>query len=79
VRILLTLFILLNFLYAEQRPKIALVLSGGGAHVGVLKVLEAKKIPIDLIVGTSIGAFVGGLYAAGKTPEQIEDMLVNTD
>lgn len=83
MKILLTLFILLNFLYANGRPKIALVLSGGGArggaHVGVLKILEAKKIPIDLIVGTSIGAFVGGLYAAGKTPEQIEYMLVNTD
>jgi len=83
MRILLTLFILLNFLYADSRPKIALVLSGGGArggaHVGVLKVLEEKKIPIDLIVGTSMGAFVGGLYAAGKTPEQIENMLVTTD
>jgi len=44
-----------------------------------LKFWKLKKIPIDLIVGTSIGAFVGGLYAAGKTPEQIEDMLVNTD
>jgi NTE family protein len=70
-------------MYAQDRPKIALVLSGGGArggaHVGVLKVLEEKRIPIDLIVGTSMGAFVGGLYAAGKTPEQIENMLVNTD
>jgi len=83
MRILLTLFLLLNFLYASERPKIALVLSGGGArggaHVGVLKVLEEKHIPIDLIVGTSMGAFVGGLYAAGKTPDEIEKMLVNTD
>ena len=83
MRILLTFFLLLNFLYAAERPKIALVLSGGGArggaHVGVLKVLEKKQIPIDLIIGTSMGAFVGGLYASGKSPEYIENMLVNTD
>lgn len=83
MRILLIFFILFNFLYANDRPTIALVLSGGGArggaHVGVLKELEAKKIPIDLIVGTSMGAFVGGLYAGGKTPQEIEEMLVSTD
>jgi len=83
MRIFLTLLTLLNFLYANQRPTIALVLSGGGArggaHVGVLKVLEEKKIPIDFIVGTSMGAFVGGLYASGKTPYEIEKMLISTD
>ena len=83
MRILLIFFILSNFLYANDRPKIALVLSGGGArggaHVGVLKVLEAKNIPIDFIVGTSMGAFVGGLYASGKSPWYIEKMLVSTD
>jgi len=79
------LFLLLNSLVfaTQQRPKVALVLSGGGArggaHVGVLKVLEEKKIPIDLIVGTSMGAFVGGLYASGKTPDEIEKLLVTTD
>ena len=70
-------------LFAQQRPKIALVLSGGGArggaHVGVLKVLEENRIPIDMIVGTSMGSFVGGLYASGKTPQEIEDMLVHTN
>jgi len=49
------------------RPKIALVLSGGGArglaHVGVLKVLERERVQVDLIVGTSMGAIIGGLYA----------------
>jgi NTE family protein len=61
---------------ATQRPKIGLVLSGGGArglaHVGVLKVLERERIPVDLIVGTSMGAIIGGLYASGMGADQIE-------
>jgi NTE family protein len=79
------IFLVLCFslvLQAGQRPKIALVLSGGGArggaHVGVLKVLEKNHIPIDLIVGTSMGSFMGGLYAAGKSPEEIEKILLDT-
>lgn len=59
-----------------QRPKIGLVLSGGGArgfaHIGVLKVLEENNVPIDYIVGTSMGSIIGGLYATGITPEEIE-------
>jgi NTE family protein len=59
--------------------KVALVLSGGGArgaaHVGVLKVLKEMHIPVDLIVGTSMGSIVGGLYAAGWEPDEIEEML----
>lgn len=83
MKILLIISILFTaILSAKDRPKIALVLSGGGArggaHVGVLRVLEEKKIPIDLIVGTSMGAFVGGLYAAGKTPDEIGLMLTST-
>jgi NTE family protein len=58
------------------RPKICLVLSGGGArgvaHVGVLKVLEEMRVPIDCIVGTSMGSIVGGAYAAGVSPETME-------
>src|ERR1700678_3573784 len=58
------------------RPRICLVLSGGGArgmaHIGVLKVLEELKVPIDCIAGTSMGAVVGGLYASGMTAAQIE-------
>lgn len=61
------------------RPCVALVLGGGGArggaHVGVLQQLEAQQIPVDIIVGTSIGAFVGGLYAQGHSPEEIEQIL----
>lgn len=58
-----------------QRPRIGLVLSGGGArgaaHVGVLEVLEEAHIPVDFVVGTSMGAIVGGLYAAGSSPAEI--------
>jgi len=80
----LFVFVILTIsIFAADRPKIALVLSGGGArggaHVGVLKVLEEKNIPIDFIVGTSMGAFVGGLYASGKTPKEIEKLLTTTD
>jgi len=73
----------LTLLTAAERPKIALVLSGGGArggaHVGVLKVLEENRIPVDMIIGTSMGSFMGGLYAAGKTPKELEQILVTTD
>jgi NTE family protein len=60
-----------------RRPKIGVVLSGGGAkglaHIGVLKVLEEGEIPIDSIVGTSAGAFIGGAYASGiSIPQMIE-------
>ncbi|MBN1384526.1 MAG: patatin-like phospholipase family protein [Elusimicrobia bacterium] len=61
-----------------RRPKIAVVLGGGGArglsHIGVLKVLEENKIPIDIIVGTSAGALVGGLYASGMDISEIENI-----
>jgi len=60
---------------AQGRPRIGLVLGGGGArgaaHVGVLKVLKEMRIPIDCIAGTSMGAIVGGLYASGLSPEEI--------
>lgn len=58
-----------------ERPRIGLVLGGGGArgaaHVGVLQVLEEMNIPIDCIAGNSMGAIVGGLYAAGLSPQEI--------
>jgi NTE family protein len=58
----------------QKRPKVVLVLSGGGArgsaHVGVLKVLEEYHVPVDLIVGTSMGSIVGGLYASGIGPQR---------
>jgi len=62
-----------------QRPKIGLVLSGGGArgaaHVGVLKVLHELRIPIDLIAGNSMGALVGGNFAFGYSPEELQEVL----
>lgn len=61
---------------ASSRPRVGLVLSGGGAlglaHVGVLKVLEELHVPVDYVAGTSMGAIVGGLYAAGYSPDEIE-------
>jgi NTE family protein len=63
----------------EQRPRIGLVLSGGGArgaaHVGVLKVLDEMRVPIDAIAGTSMGAVVGGLYATGMSAADIEKLI----
>jgi NTE family protein len=65
------------------RPRICLVLSGGGArgmaHIGVLKILEELKVPIDCIAGTSMGAVVGGLYASGMTAQQIESTIRSVD
>jgi len=66
-----------------DRPRIGLALSGGGArgasHIGVLRVLERERIPIDYIAGTSMGAIVGGMYASGMSPEEIEAQLVAVD
>ncbi len=66
-----------------RRPKIGLVLSGGGArgtaHVGVLKELEAARIPIDVITGTSMGAIVGGLYASGMSAAELEKRVLEMD
>jgi NTE family protein len=66
-----------------RRPKIGLVLAGGGAlgmaHVGVLKVLEANRIPVDIITGTSMGSIVGAAYATGCTVPEMEGVLFDTD
>jgi NTE family protein len=65
------------------RPRVCVVLSGGGArgmaHVGVLKVLEELKVPIDCIAGTSMGAVVGGLYASGRSAHDIETTIRSLD
>ncbi len=66
-----------------HRPRIGLVLSGGGArglaHVGVLQALEEQRIPVDAIAGTSMGAVVGGLYASGKTAAEIDTFMRGID
>lgn len=65
-----------------ERPVVALALSGGGvrglAQIGVLKAFVENNIPIDVIVGTSMGSIVGGLFAAGYTVEQLDSIAVNT-
>lgn len=67
----------------KRRPSIALVLSGGGfrgmAQIGVLKVLERHHIPIDYIVGTSIGSYIGGLYSSGYSASELEDIVLSED
>ncbi len=66
-----------------QRPRIGLVLGGGGArgaaHVGVLEALEELRIPIDCVAGTSMGALVGGAYAAGVSPAHMKARIAATD
>ena len=68
---------------STPRPKIGLALGGGGAkgfaHISVLKLLEENNIPIDYIAGTSMGAIIGGLYASGLSPEEIERRLTAVD
>jgi len=66
-----------------SRPRLGLVLSGGGArgiaHIGVLKVLEELRVPVDCISGTSMGSIIGGLYAYGLSPEEIERWVTTVD
>ena len=67
----------------SARPKVCLVLSGGGArgaaHIGVIELLEEMHIPIDCITGTSMGSIVGGLYASGMSTEEIKKTLSAID
>ncbi len=81
---LLAFLLLISFsVFSQERQKVGLVLSGGGArglaHVGVLKALEEANIPIDYISGTSIGAIVGGLYASGYSIKEIESFFLSYD
>ena len=68
---------------AASRPRVALVLSGGGArgfaHVGILKALETAHVPVDMVVGTSMGAIIGGLYATGMSAEELEHEIQRLD
>lgn len=80
LRVLGSLFLFLSFLSVDAQ-RVGVVLSGGGssgvAHVGVLKALEENNIPIDYITGTSMGALVGGMYAMGYTPNEIEQLILS--
>ena len=84
---LLLLLIFANSLLQAQddRQKIGLVLEGGGAlglaHIGVLQWLYQHHVPVDLVAGTSMGGLVGGIYATGRSPDQIQQLIqhVNWD
>lgn len=79
-RLHLTIFLSL-IIFSTFGQRVGLVLSGGAAkglaHVGVLKALEENEIPIDYIVGTSMGGIIAGCYAAGMSPQQIENMALS--
>ena len=81
LRILIIIFFLPVLSASAQ--KVGLVLSGGGAkglaHIGVLKALEENNIPVDYIVGTSMGGIVGAMYAAGYSPSEIEYIALSDD
>src|SRR5947207_8249343 len=67
----------------RPRPKIGIALEGGGAlglaHIGVLEWFEEHRIPVDYIAGTSMGGLVGGLYATGMTPEEMQELIEGLD
>lgn len=72
-----------TFAQLTNRPKVGLVLGGGGAlglaHIGVLKVLEENRVPIDYIGGTSMGSIIAGLYACGMSPDEMQTFLESLD
>lgn len=67
----------------QTRPTVALVLSGGGAkgaaHVGVIRYIEELGIPVDMVLGTSMGGLIGGLYSLGYTVDQMDSLVRNMD
>lgn len=81
-KILLSL-IFTTFIGLSYGQSVGVVLSGGGAkgmyHIGILKALEENNIPIDYIGGTSIGSIIGGMYASGYSPEEIEQIFMQKD
>ena len=91
VKLLLLFILICQFSYSQElkidsiftRPKIGLVLSGGGAkgfaHIGVIKAIEKAGLKIDYIGGTSMGAAVGALYATGYTANQIDSIITSID
>ncbi len=82
-RVSFTIALLLSFNCPGKTQSVGVVLSGGGAsgiaHLGVIKALEEAQIPIDFIAGTSMGALVGGLYAMGYAPKEIEEIMLSPE
>ncbi len=83
MRLILTFTLLAAALPAQTRPKVGLVLEGGGAlgfaHIGVLQWLEDHRIPVDYVAGTSMGGLIGGLYASGQRPQEIRELARTID
>jgi NTE family protein len=81
MKYLVATLVCITLIQSALAQKVALVLSGGGAkglaHVGVLKLLEENEIPIDYIVGTSMGGVIGGFYAAGYSAHEIEQLVLS--
>lgn len=86
--LLITLFIILTAyntlqLIAQDRPKVAVVLAGGGAkgvaHISALKTIEDAGIPIDMVVGTSMGSIIGGMYCVGYSPDSMRTIVGSND
>src|SRR5215469_7533975 len=81
IKAILLFLLFFSGVFTLYSQKIGLVLSGGGAsgiaHIGVIKALEENNIPIDYVTGTSMGAFIGGLYAAGYTPDEMEAIVTS--
>ena len=82
-KIVLFLVLFLVFMSAQQRPRVGLVLAGGGAkgaaHIGVLKMLDSLNFPVDYIAGTSMGGLIGGFYATGYSGKEIETIIKGFD
>lgn len=81
--VLIVFFMVIVQTVSASRPRVGVVLSGGGAkgmaHIGALKVIERAGIPVDYIVGTSMGSIIGGLYAIGYTPGQLDSLVRRQD
>lgn len=87
LRPLLLVFIASSLLIAQElptvkkRPRIGLVLEGGGAlglaHVGVIQWLEDHRVPVDYVAGTSMGGLLGGMYASGMRPQELQDLVLH--
>ena len=73
----------INDTIRPPRPKVGIVLGGGGAkgsaHIGVLKYIEEMGIPVDYVVGTSMGSIIGGLYSLGYSPDEMQNLISNLD
>ena len=81
---IITIFLLINILFADtSRPKIGLVLSGGGAlgfaHIGILEKIDSLGIPVDYLTGISMGGLVGALYAYGYNSDELLEIISNVD